>query len=194
MHNMNSEPATATVPNRRGRWVLLGLFTLFFGSMVVAGALRLSGWQPQGLRSHGQMLSPPADLRALAPTLADGAVYSWEPAQRRWRILVAPGPECGATCVTLSHDLAKVWQVLGHNADNVDILWLGPAPAGLTVVDATRVLAPQPALRERLPEVDDPAGTPVYVVDPNGFVILRYAPGFDLAGLRADLAKLLKLK
>ena len=39
----------------------------------------------------------------------------------------------------------------------------------------------------------DPAGIPVYVIDPNGFVVLRYAPGFDTAGLRADLAKLLKL-
>ncbi|MCW0416325.1 hypothetical protein NB689_002079 [Xanthomonas sacchari] len=39
----------------------------------------------------------------------------------------------------------------------------------------------------------DAAGVPVYVIDPNGFVVLRYAPGFDPAGLRADLAKLLKL-
>ena len=37
-------------------------------------------------------------------------------------------------------------------------------------------------------------GVPVYVIDPNGFVILRYAPGFDPAGLRTDVAKLLKLK
>ena len=42
--------------------------------------------------------------------------------------------------------------------------------------------------------VDDPRGVPVYLIDPNGFVILRYPPGFDPAGLRADLAKLLKLK
>ena len=33
----------------------------------------------------------------------------------------------------------------------------------------------------------------MYVIDPNGFVILRYPPGFDPAGLRADLARLLKL-
>jgi hypothetical protein len=31
------------------------------------------------------------------------------------------------------------------------------------------------------------------VIDPNGFVVLRYAPGFDPVGLRADVAKLLKL-
>jgi glutathione peroxidase-family protein len=41
--------------------------------------------------------------------------------------------------------------------------------------------------------VDDPAGVPVYVIDPNGFVVMRFAPGFDPADLRADVAKLLKL-
>jgi hypothetical protein len=53
-------------------------------------------------------------------------------------------------------------------------------------------------LRAALPRVDAGSaggaqGVPVYVIDPNGFVILRYAPGADPAGLRADLAKLLKL-
>ena len=37
-------------------------------------------------------------------------------------------------------------------------------------------------------------GLPVYVIDPNGFVILRYAAGSDPGDLRSDLAKLLKLK
>ena len=194
MDNMNSQSPAVSPARRRGRWILVGLFTLFFGSMAVALLLRASGWQPAALRNHGQLLSPPADLRALAPRLADGQPYQWSPVQRQWRILVAPADGCGQRCVTLSHDLAKVWQVLGHKADNVDVLWLGDAPAGAARFSSLRVLAPQPALRERLPEVDDPAGVPVYVVDPNGFVILRYAPGFDLAGLRADLAKLLKLK
>ena len=49
-------------------------------------------------------------------------------------------------------------------------------------------------VRAQLPNVDDPAGTPVYVVDPHGFVVLRYAPGFDPGGLRTDVARLLKLK
>jgi hypothetical protein len=87
-----------------------------------------------------------------------------------------------------------VWQLFGHRADNVEILWLGKPPAEVQGFPALRVLAPQPSLRATLPAVDDPAGTPVYVIDPNGFVIMRYAPGFELAGLRKDLATLLKLK
>lgn len=194
MTNMNS---TLTAPQRarnRGRWMLLALFALFFGSMLIAGVLRFSGWQPAAFRNHGQMLSPLVDLRALPPQRVDGQPFAWNPADRQWRILLAPPQDCGQDCVTLSHDLDKVWQLLGHNADNVDILWMGAVPSAGAQTPALQVLAPQPALRDKLPDVDDPTGIPVYVVDPNGFVILRYAPGFDPAGLRADLAKLLKLK
>ena len=52
---------------------------------------------------------------------------------------------------------------------------------------------PRPELLAALPRVDDPAGVPVYVIDPNGFVILRYAPGTDPGFIRADVSKLLKL-
>jgi hypothetical protein len=63
---------------------------------------------------------------------------------------------------------------------------------------ALRVLQSSAELRAGLPRVDEITsigrrGVPVYVIDPNGFVILRYPPGFDPAGLRADLARLLKL-
>ncbi|MGV8961580.1 MAG: hypothetical protein ACOH1V_14555 [Stenotrophomonas sp.] len=191
MNSMSSAPERA---RNRGRWVLLALFAMFFGSMLFAGALRFSGWQPAINRNHGQLLSPPVDLRALPPTLAAGQAYDWNPQARHWRILLAPRSDCAPACVTLSQDLGKVWQLFGHNADNVEILWLGTPPAAVAAMPALRVLTPQPALREQLPGVDDPAGIPVYVVDPNGFVILRYAPGFAPGGLRADLAKLLKLK
>jgi hypothetical protein len=89
----------------------------------------------------------------------------------------------------------------GQNADHVDVLWLC-AEAGCTVPSPLRedrmlrVLAPDEALRATLPgagAATGVAGVPVYIIDPNGFVILRYAPGTDLMGLREDLSKLLKL-
>ncbi|WP_141058601.1 hypothetical protein [Stenotrophomonas rhizophila] len=191
---MNATSPERLSPRSRGRWTLIALFGLFFGAMALAGVLRFSGWQPTAHRNSGQLLQPPADLRALPPTLANGQPYAWNPEARTWRILVAPSAGCTSACVTLSQGLGKVWQLFGHNADNVEILWLGTPPAEVLGVPALRVLRDQPDLRAALPAVDDPAGTPVYVIDPNGFVIMRYAPGFDMAGLRKDLATLLKLK
>ena len=178
----------------RGRRVLLLIFAMFFGSMALAGFLRFSGWMPQINRNHGQLLDPPADLREARLSQADGTPYAWDPAARHWRIVLAPAAGCAQECVTLSQQLDTVWRLFGHNADNVEILWLGTPPVQAVATPARRVLRADVATRARLPGVDDPAGTPVYVVDPNGFVVLRYAPGFDPGGLRADLARLLKLK
>lgn len=186
---------------KRNRGMLLLIVGLFFGTMLVAGGLRFAGWQPAGMKNKGELLRPPVDLRARAPRLATGASYAWNPAERRWRILAVPPADCGQACATAARDLDIVWRMMGRNADSVDVLWLC-ARAGCTVPSplqedrSLRVLAPDEALRASLPGADAAIGTahiPMYIVDPNGFVILRYAPGTDLMGLREDLSKLLKL-
>jgi hypothetical protein len=121
-----------------------------------------------------------------------------------WRIVVAPPADCGDACMRVAGQLDTVWQLMGRDADHVDVLWLCPddarceVPVPLANELSLRRLRADPALRAGLPRHDTDAATlqhglPVYVIDPNGFVILRYAPGFAPAGLRADLAKLTKL-
>ena len=185
---------------RNNRLVLLAILALFLGGLIVAGALRFSGWQPAGTKNNGELLQPPGDLRAVVPRLTDDSAYRWNPDARLWRIVVAPPAGCSGACVTLSRELDTVWRLFGKDADRVHILWLGEPPAGAVRNAATRVVVPSARLRAGLPRSEDapgvaarPAAAVVYVVDPNGFVVLRYAPGFDPAGLRADLAKLLKL-
>lgn len=182
-------------PHRqRNRTLLFALFAIFLGSFFLAGALRFSGWRPEGLKNKGELLQPPADLRAIVPRLAQGGDYRWDPKARTWRILVAAPADCGEPCVALSRDLDTVWRVFGRNADHVHTLWMGPWPRGGVRNASTRVLAQDAALRAALPRAQGGVGVPVYVVDPNGFVILRYAPGFDPGDLRTDVARLLKLR
>ena len=183
-------------PQQRGRnrGMLILVVVLFLGSAIVAGALRFSGWRPEGMKNHGELLDPPGDLRPLVPRLQAGGDYPWNPAERTWRIAVAPQAGCTSECVQLSQQLDTVWQLFTHRADHVHILWIGGAPEGVQRNAAWRELEPDPALLAGLPRQRDPAGTPVYVIDPNGFVILRYAPGFDPGHLRTDMARLLKLR
>ena len=194
---MSSDPRLDPNPDpakvRRGRVILVLIFLLFFGSIFGAGILRFSGWQPQGTKVHGEMLQPAVDARKVVPQLVDGGTYAWRPEQRTWRIVVAPPADCTTACVKLAKDLDVVWQLFGNKADHAEILWIGALPAGAPPTVSRRHLQASPELLAALPRVDDPAGVPIYVIDPNGFVILRYAPGTDPGFIRTDVSKLLKL-
>jgi len=190
---MSTPAPVSNAQRNRNRLVLVLIAAFFFVPMLVAGVMRFTDRHPAINRQNGELLEPKPDLRRFEPVLADGKPYPWNPGARVWRIVVAPQPGCAQECVKLSHELDTVWQLFGKDADQVDILWLGEPPAGAARPASLRVLAEAPQLRERLPRLNDPAGTPVYVIDPNGFAILRYAPGFQPGGLRSDLSRLLKL-
>jgi len=191
---------TVDTPTRnRNRAMLIAIFAMFFGSMLVAGALRFSDWRPAATRNIGEMLDPPGDLRGVVPRRTDGSAYAWNPTARHWRIALAPPASCTTECEKLARDIDTVWQLAGRDADRVEVLWICPAKTCALPADAPRpatlqLLQGDAQLRAALPRVDDPRGVPVYLIDPNGFVVLRYPPGFDPGGLRSDLTKLLKLK
>ena len=48
------------------------------------------------------------------------------------------------------------------------------------------------ALESRLPGLRHDGAPSAWLIDPAGFVALRYPPGFDVAHLREDVARMLK--
>lgn len=194
---MNPPPDAQRLRNRR---MLLIIVAIFLVPMLIAAAMRFMDVHPAATRQKGELLDPPGDLRRASLRQLDGATYPWAPVERRWRILVPAPAVCGDACEKVARDIDTVWQLMSKDADRVDVLWwcgaAGPCawPATVPPPATLRLIAHDAGLRARLPKVDAAEGMPVYVVDPNGFVILRYAPGADLAGLRSDLSRLLKLR
>jgi len=192
---MELTPAQRAI-RRRNRNMLVGLFVLFFGGMLVAGLLRFSGWRPEGSKNKGELLQPYGDLRAYTPTLANGGAYGWKDEPRIWRIVAMPR-DCAtsraAECKRLLADFDKVWRLMSKDADRVHVLWAGDLPPGVAVPREVRQLRADDGLRAGLARWDDASGDAAWLVDPNGFVVLRYAPGFDPGDLRSDLARPLKI-
>ena len=180
-------------PRTRSRLALVTVFALFFASFGVAYVMRMSGWEPARTRNFGTLLEPPLDLRTLQPLKADGSTWSWQPLERRWHVVVPAPADCGAPCAELADELHRVWLSEGRKAANIRVLWLGAMPAGAPDYAALVPMADNAELRARLPEAAaTDAGIPVYLIDPSGFLVMRYAPGFDPSGLRKDLARLLR--
>lgn len=200
---MTASPAPSSpplpAPPGRSRGVVIAILAVFLVPFALAGLLRFTNHYPAATRQKGELLQPPADLRGVTPHGVDSSVYAWNPVARTWRVLVPVPSNCDATCVRVARDVDTVWQLLGQDQDRTDVLWWCSAstcawPEGVHRPTGLHLLAPDAGARARLPRVDATPGVPVYVVDPNGFVILRYAPGADLSGLRADLSRLLKLQ
>ena len=185
---------------KRNRGMLILLFVIFFGSMAVAGLLRFSGWRPAGVETQGHLLSPALDAREHAPVALDGRKYAWNPVDRRWRLLViAPDTVCDEACEQTASDIDKIWQMLNKNSERVDIFWVGATSKNthLHANDNVYGLSSQASIRSVLPAENNVAtakGLPIFIVDPNGFVMMEYKPGADIGGVRKDLAKVLKLR
>ena len=179
-------------PKLRSRLLLLALAVIFLAPPLVAYVLYASGWQPTQTRNHGTLVQPPIDLGALALHRADGSRYEWEPQERRWRVAVVPPTDCAVACVELIAGLDKVWQLQGRRADRLDVLWFGEVPEGATPFRRFVPMQRDDDFVERLPELARSGRPNAYLIDPRGFVALRYAPDFDLAHLREDVAQLLK--
>ncbi len=174
----------------RSRWILLLITALFVAPFATALYLYYTDWQPARTKNYGELLRPVRDLRDVHFTRADGSRFEWHHEDHTWRVLVAPPADCAAACDKLADGLRRIWVGLGKDADRVQVLWVGAPPS-----QGFRALLPvvaDTALGARVPDVARTDAIPVYVVDPSGYLILRYAPGFDPGGLRRDLAQLLK--
>jgi hypothetical protein len=176
----------------RSRLVLLLVAAMFLGSFAVAATLFFGGWKPAQTRNIGEMLDPYPDLRDVARVHADGRPFDWEPLERRWHVIVAPPADCGAPCVQLLDALDRVRRSEGRHADRLRVLWVGDLPAGAPAFEGLVPLRANAALQARLPDVARADALPVYLADPNGWLVLRYPPGFEPAGLRKDLGRVLK--
>lgn len=179
-------------PRTRSRFVLVLLAVLFLAPVLGATLLHWSGWEPARTRNHGELLRPALDLRDARLQRADGTPYDWEPAARRWRIAVVATPDCPADCSELLAGLDKVWQLQGRRADRLDVLWFGPLPADAVAFRRLVPMQRDPAFEARLPQLATHGAPSAYLIDPSGYLALRYAPGFDVSHLREDVAQLLK--
>ena len=185
---------TPATPNSqlRSRLTLLLIAAMFLSSFGIAAFLRFTGWTPGHGKNFGELLQPPTDLRAVPMLRADGSAYPWQPEKNVWRIVVVPAENCASACAATLDELRRIWLLQGRKADRIDVLWFGPLPANGASFRRLVLMQPNPALRAALPESARADAVPAYLVDPSGFLVLHYRAGFDPAGVKQDLAKLVK--
>lgn len=198
---------TPSINPSGGRRKLLLIAALFVLPMLVAYALYYSGWRPEAVHPHGELVQPARPVADAALVLLDGKPMRFSELRGKWTLVTFSAAECLKPC---EHNLTKMRQVIaaqGKDADRVQSVlvvtdgkardWLNYAIKdypGMRVVTG-----PADSVTALAREFTLPAGNPldnlnrVYLVDPLGNLMMSYPADADPTGMRKDLAKLLRV-
>jgi hypothetical protein len=161
-----------------------------------------SAWRPGRTVNHGVLVSParPLPAAALAPGAgAPGSAAGAELFRSQWTLVYVGGGACDGACrqalfvmrsarLALNNDIGRVAQVFLVTSECC-AADLAPQYPGVRVLDATGAGAA--ALLREFPQ-EGRAHT-LFVVDPNGNLMMSYDARENSRGLLEDLQKLLRL-
>lgn len=182
-----------TKTQRKGaRWTLLALIAVCV-LPVAASYFAFYVWQPEGRMNYGTLVSP-EPLPASSLTGLDGASVPREALIGQWTYLVVAPGACDSACSEALYLTRQVRTAQAKEMDRVARVWLvsdavRPGADLLEGHPALRVLYADAAWRERFV----PAGQPrVWLVDPQGNVMMRYPDELAPKRMIKDLGRLLK--
>lgn len=180
---------------RPGPRAKLVLVFAVFAAPIAASLLAYRYAHVAPTANHGELLLPPAQVPDQAMEGEGGKPFSFRALRGRWILVAADSGACAEACLAKLVAMRQVRLALGVNASRVARVFLADdarAPDGAALAafpGMERAILPRRAGR-----TGDPAWERehVYLVDPNGNVMMRWRAGDDPKGMLRDLERLLR--
>lgn len=185
---------------RRTRTLLIATFLVFFVPILAAWLLNVfaPGWRPFGTLNHGTLVEPVRRISSRDLAHLDGSAMDPDYLSGRWTLVHLLDGDCAKPCLEALVRSHQVQQALGDDRQRVQLLLVLMASVELDTADLPPRIAlalandawlagfsfAQTAPRESLT---------IYLVDPQGYLMMRYAQDVDQRGMLADLERLLKI-
>jgi len=186
--------------NNRGRLALIGLFALFFAPVLIAYVLRLSPDLLGDLETtnRGQLIKPPIEINKTGLGAASVSNLKSDSMDGTWTLLVFNDGLCNQTCKDHYLALHNVHVATNKDMDRLQRIVL--TTPGTLLPDAIaqdkslvhRTVSAQWA--QEVTGLTNPfSDAGVHIVDPRGFVFMRYARTQHPSDVLKDLKRLLKI-
>ncbi|MBB2927359.1 SCO family protein [Paraburkholderia silvatlantica] len=185
---------------RRGRWTLL-IIALICGAPIAISYFTYYVIKPKGgTTSYGALIEPQRPIPgALMVTGEDGHEVPLASLKGRWLMISANGGDCDEACATKLYFMRQVRATQGPERERIVTVWLRTDDAGVPAkvkgaYADTRMLRADPvAVAAWLPATPTTKDTDhIYLVDPNGNLMMRFPAHADPSKIKQDVTKLLK--
>ncbi|WP_153101471.1 SCO family protein [Paraburkholderia hayleyella] len=201
-------PAAAPLPGqptskgswKRGRWMVLFL-ALVCAAPVIASYLTYYVFKPKGgTSSYGTLIEPQRPIPpALMVTGDDGKPLRLASLRGRWLLISVDSSACDKACVTKLYFMRQIRATQAGQRERLVPVWLRTDSAKVPDVireaypDTGMLIADPAAIAKWLP---NDAGTTmvdhIYLVDPNGNLMMRFPKNPNPSKIKVDVTKLLK--
>ncbi len=196
----SAQPAQPKGSWRRGRWMLF-LIALICGAPIAISYFTYYVIQPKGgSTSYGTLVEPQRPIpAALMVTGDDGREVPLASLRGRWLMISVDSGACDEACVHKLYFMRQVRATQGAERERVVTVWLRSDDANVPAVvrsayPDTRMLRADPAaVAAWLPATDTTKDSDhIYLVDPNGNLMMRFPDHPDPSKIKQDVTKLLK--
>ena len=185
---------------RSRRTLLIGTFLVFFVPILAAWLLNVfaPGWRPFGTLNHGTLVEPVRRVGSGDLAHLDGSAMDPGYLSGRWTLVHLLDGDCAQPCVEALVRSRQVQQALGDDMQRVQLLLVLMAPVDLEAADLPPRIALAVANDAWLAKFSFAQTAPreiltIYLVDPQGYLMMRYPQDVDQRGMLADLERLLKI-
>lgn len=176
-------------------WLLVAIFA---APMIAAWFFYLNPEMLPATRSNrGELVEPPRPLPEMTLPTASGQLATTD-LDNHWTMAMVAGAACDAVCEERVHDFRQIRRALAENGERtLRLVLLDPGQRQMALdlenrYPGLRVALPDPATRAAwLPEPVRNPGS-VFLVDPMGNVMMRYAQDAPPEDILKDLERLFK--
>ena len=172
---------------------------LLFATPVVVAYLLSSGaisYTPDSTKNHGEFISPPVNV---ADFTQDGWVNEFKD---HWTLVYRVQGACDESCVKFEDDLHRYRLTMGHRADKLKLmLWAGDFSAMPTedayqhvIKVSTKSLPALNQTLDQLSQISHADGNGLYVVAPEGYLMMAFKKDNTSTHISQDIKLLLKRK
>jgi len=178
--------------SRKARRTLIALIAVCV-LPVAASYFAFYVWQPEGRMNYGTLVRP--------TPLPEGGLsnLAGEPVERvaligKWTYLIAAPSSCDEACQQALYFTRQVRTAQAKDMERVNRVWLVtdrgvPSGALLDAHDGLQVVVADDRWRDRFTAEGQPR---VWLVDPQGYVMMRYPDTLEPKRMIKDIGRLLK--